>query len=60
MGVIAFNDEIYRKQLSVLDETTKEDFTSFINDLQMGNATLLYYAVDQAISSLNPDFPRKS
>lgn len=52
MGVIAFNDEIYRKQLSVLDETTKEDFTSFINDLQMGNATLLYYAVDQAISSL--------
>lgn len=52
MGIVAFNDEIYRKQISLLNESTREDFTSFVDELEMGNATLLYYAVDQAISSM--------
>ncbi|MDE5608272.1 MAG: hypothetical protein K2I64_05000 [Muribaculaceae bacterium] len=42
MGIIGFNDEINRKPLSLLSESTKGDFTSFVNELQMGNATLLY------------------
>lgn len=52
MGIVGFNDEIKRKPISLLNEETKEEFTSFVNELQMGNATLLYYAVDQAISSM--------
>lgn len=52
MGIIAFNDEIYRKQISLLNENAKEDFTSFVDGLEMGDATLLYYAVDQAVSSM--------
>ncbi|MDE5842173.1 MAG: hypothetical protein K2H35_00365, partial [Muribaculaceae bacterium] len=52
MGIIGFNDEIKRKPISLLNESSKGEFTSFVNELQMGNATLLYYAVDQAISSM--------
>ncbi len=52
MGIIGFNDELTRKPISLLDENTKQEFTSFVNGLTMGNATLLYYAVDQAIISM--------
>lgn len=52
MGMIGFNDEISRKPISLLDEDSKDEFTSFVDNLQMGNATLLYYAVDQAISTM--------
>lgn len=52
MGIVAFNDEITNKPISILNESTKEEFNSFVNNLQMGNATLLYYAVDQAINSM--------
>lgn len=52
MGIIGFNDEIKRKPISLLNESSKDEFTSFVNELQTGNATLLYYAVDQAISSM--------
>lgn len=52
MGIIGFNDEITRKPISLLNEYSKGEFTSFVNELEMGNATLLYYAVDQAISSM--------
>lgn len=52
MGIVAFNDELNRKPVSLLDENTMDSFSSFIDGLEMGNATLLYYAVDQAISSM--------
>lgn len=52
MGIIAFNEEVTRKQISFLNENTKADFTSFVDGLEMSNATLLYYAVDQAINSM--------
>lgn len=52
MGIVAFNDQLTRKQISILNESTIDDFTSFVDGLQMGNATLLYYADDQAINSL--------
>lgn len=52
MGIVAFNDQLTRKQISILNESTIDDFTSFVDGLQMGNATLLYYSDDQAINSL--------
>lgn len=52
MGIIGFNDELTVKPISLLNQDSKNDFTSFVDNLQMGNATLLYYAVDDAISKL--------
>lgn len=59
MGIIGFNDEIKSKPISLLNEDTKGEFTSFVDGLQMGNATLLYYAVDKAIGSMKAQvFPK--
>lgn len=52
MGIIGFNESLTTKPISILNQQTKEDFTSFVDNLQMGNATLLYYAVDQAIDKM--------
>lgn len=52
MGIIGFNDELTRKPISLLNEETKYEFTSFVNGLEMSNLTLLYYAVDQAINNM--------
>lgn len=52
MGIVAFNNRVTTKPISQLDQISKDDFTSFVDDLQMGNATLLYYAVDQSINML--------
>lgn len=52
MGLIAFNDQLQNKPIALLDETSKDEFTDFIDNMQMGNATLLYYAVDQAITTM--------
>lgn len=58
MGIVAFNDEITDKPVAFLDENNKDEFMSFVNGLQMGNATLLYYAVDQAIDAIGaPTYP---
>lgn len=53
MGIVGFNDELTVKPISLLNQDSKNDFTSFVDNLQMGNATLLYYAVDDAISRLS-------
>jgi len=52
MGLVSFNDQLSSKPISLLDEETKNDFMDFVNGMQMSNATLLYYAVDQAITAL--------
>ena len=58
MGIVSFNDKIINKPIASLDENNKDKFMSFVDDLQMGNATLLYYAVDQAIDALKvPSYP---
>lgn len=53
MGIVGFNDELTVKPISLLNQDSKNDFTSFVDNLHMGNATLLYYAVDDAISRLS-------
>lgn len=58
MGIVSFNDKITNKPVAFLDESNKNEFMDFVSDLQMGNATLLYYAVDQAIDALKaPTYP---
>lgn len=52
MGIVSFNDQLQNKPISQLDENSKDEFINFIDNMQMGNATLLYYAVDQAITTM--------
>ena len=52
MGLVSFNDELHNKPIALLNETSKEEFTNFVDNMEMGNATLLYYAVDQAITTM--------
>ena len=52
MGIIGFNQSLYRKGISSLSTTTKSQFTNFVNNLTSSNGTLLYYAVDNAIEAL--------
>jgi len=52
LGIIGFNDSLTEKDISLLDNDTKYQFQSFINGLQMKDATALYFAVDNAITRL--------
>jgi len=54
-GIVGFNDDIYIKtpSLSLLDESSKGSFTTFINDLSLQPASALYYAVENAITMLD-------
>lgn len=52
MSILAFNDKLPSQPFMLLNEGSKENFTSFVDGLEMGNATLLYYAVDLSISTM--------
>jgi len=52
LGIIGFNDDLKVRDISLLDDKTKNDFQSFINSMQMEKGTALYYAVDNAINRL--------
>lgn len=52
MGLVSFNDQLQNRPIALLDKTSKGEFTGFIDNMEMGNATLLYYAVDQAITTM--------
>lgn len=58
MGIISFNDNIDNLPIMPLNRYTEPLFIKFVNNMEMENATLLYYAVDQAITSLGqPEYP---
>ena len=44
LGIIGFNQYQYEKEISLLNEQTKETFTRFIDGFHMENLTGLYYA----------------
>jgi len=52
LGIIGFNDALYLKDISILNDGTSGSFKSFINNLTMKDNTGLYYAVDNAIGKL--------
>ena len=52
LGIIGFNDIPYPYPISELTESSKPDFYSFIDDLNMKIGTTLYYSVDRAITTL--------
>ena len=52
LGVWGFNTRLYQIPISWLDETTISHFTNYINWFQTSNGTALFYAVDNAMSSV--------
>jgi hypothetical protein len=52
LGVIGFNDQLYIKDISLLNSSTYNNFTSFIDNLTPGNGTALYYADYTALKKM--------
>ena len=52
LGIIGFNDTLTIKDISILDNGTKGQFTSFIDNFTSKNGTLLYHSVNTAIDKL--------
>ena len=52
LGITGFNASLYSYPISELNEENKTGFNSFIDSLNMKKGTVLYYAVEQAISQM--------
>jgi hypothetical protein len=52
LGIIGFNENITPKEISILTDSNKGQFQTFISNLEMKPATGLYYAVEKAIEKL--------
>jgi uncharacterized protein YjdB len=58
LGIIGFNQMLYRYPIGILNEDSKPGFTTFVEELPSKDGTLLYYSVDEAINSLlSAEFP---
>ena len=53
LGIVGFNQELYKKEFGILDKNTANDFKTFVSNLTRKDGTLLYYGVDKAIDMLN-------
>ena len=52
IGVVGFNDDLYKKGVGILAPSTVGSYKSFINGLPQKDGSLLYYAVDNALDML--------
>lgn len=52
LGVIGFNQQLYTRPITRLDEATIRQTKDFIDGLDMGGATLLYHAVNTSLDML--------
>ncbi len=52
MGVIGFNESLKKSPIQLLTSYNYTYFTNYIRDLETAKATVLYYAVDEAINDL--------
>ena len=53
MGIIGYNQMLTTKEISMLDSTTVDGFTDFVNSLTTLPGRLLYYSADNALDALN-------
>ena len=53
MGVIGFNQSLYTKEIGTLSSSSKSSYSSFISNLTSAPGTVLYYAVDNALTAIN-------
>jgi uncharacterized repeat protein (TIGR02543 family) len=52
LGIIGFNENINPREISLLDNSTKGAFQSFVNAMTTKAGTVLYYAVENALDKL--------
>ncbi len=52
MGVIGFNNQLYVKDITLLNSSTYQKFNDFISNLTPGNGTALFYADYTALKKL--------
>ena len=53
MGIIGYNQTLTTKEIALLDTTTADEFTEFVNLLTTQPGRLLYYSADKALDALN-------
>ena len=53
VGIIGFNSDLVSKDISILNNYTKNSYTYFIDNLNSSNGTALYYSVDRAIDNFS-------
>lgn len=53
LGIIGFNQQLYKMPIERLNSISLTRFNSFIDNLSSQNGTLLYYSVDQSIRTLS-------
>ena len=53
LGVIGFNQQLYTKLITRLDDAAIQETKQFIENLQLGGATLLYHAVNTSLDMLS-------
>jgi hypothetical protein len=52
LGVIGFNNQLYVKDISLLNNSTYQNFNNFISNLTPGNGTALYFADYTALKKM--------
>ena len=52
VGIIGFNNELHIKDIKLINSSNANEAKSFIDGLTMGDATLLYHAVNTSIDGL--------
>ena len=52
LGLIGFNEEAALREVRFLSDGNKDQFQTFVSNLEISQFTGLYYAVDKAINSL--------
>ena len=57
VGIIGFNQDLTIKPLKLLNESTQEGMTNFIDQLSMQSGTALYHAVNTALDKIEAVTP---
>lgn len=52
LGIIGFNEQLFQKEISLLNNSTKASFKTFIENLRPADGTALYYADYIALKKL--------
>lgn len=52
LGIVGFNNNLYTKNLGLLNQGTKASFENFVDGLSMQNGTILYHAVNTGLDNL--------
>lgn len=61
MGIVGFNQELYKKEFGVLGRNSAGGFKSFVSNLTRKDGTLLYYGIDEALNMLlSASFPTRA